>query len=114
MYECESNTQDQDRLVHIMKQSEGKHVMKCWNSVIRSILHCCKAMQILVGKLGEIRVNLKKLQQFSEKDMASAADSEEMRWKHLCDAGKNERKARELLDQVRQCTLLQITHKHLL
>ena len=95
-----SGTRNQDLLVLVMKQCEGKHVMKCWNSVIRSILHCCKAMQILVGKLGEIQADLKKLQQFSEKDMASAADSEEMRWKHLCDSGRNERKLKERLDQV--------------
>ena len=57
-------------------------------------------MQIFVGKLSEIQADLKKLQQFSEKDMASAADSEEMRWKHLCDAGRNERKSKERLDQV--------------
>ena len=90
-----SKNKSGDILAVVLNQSEGDRALACWNRYIESLGSSAKAASDLGSKIQEDGDKLiGKLVSSAEKDLRSAVDSEEMRWKHCTDHAKAEAKAR--------------------
>ena len=90
-----SKNKSGDVLAVVLNQSEGDRALACWNRYIETLGSSAKAASDLGSKIQEDGDKLiGKLVTSAEKDLRSAVDSEEMRWKHCTDHAKAEAKAR--------------------
>ena len=90
-----SKNKSGDVLAVVLNQSEGDRALACWNRYIETLGNAAKVASDLGGKIQEDGDKLiGKLVSSAEKDLRSAVDSEEMRWKHCTDHAKAEAKAR--------------------
>lgn len=88
-----------DPLSFSLKQCEGAVALKCWTSVIESLLSSAAAALTVASelrlinheKIGTILITL-------EKNLRAARENEDIRWKQLCDAARKEAKARRKLE----------------
>ena len=90
-----SKNKSGDALAIVLNQSEGDRALACWSRYIETLGNLAKATSDLGSQIKEDGDKLiAKPVVTAEKDLRSAIDSEEMRWKHCTDHAKAEAKAR--------------------
>jgi len=90
-----SKNKSGDALAIVLNQSEGDRALACWSRYIETLGNLAKAASDLGSQIKEDGDKLiAKPVVTAEKDLRSAIDSEEMRWKHCTDHAKAEAKAR--------------------
>jgi hypothetical protein len=90
-----------DPLIAVMKRSEGPHVGKYWDSIMTNIGENSGLARQLAQDLRLLCQE--KLDTFvlrAEKDCKTASESDDHRWKHLCDTARNETKAQMRYQQA--------------
>ena len=91
-----------DNVISIsMPQVEGSKVLRCWTEVIETLIHNSQSSSSLSKTIrGKNHEYLDQFLLKNEKNFKTMSDSEESRWKSLCDAAKNEVRARTKRDQL--------------
>jgi hypothetical protein len=100
-YNDKAKLRNPDPLIAVMKRNEGPHVRKYWDSIMTNFGENAGLARQLAQDLRLLRREM--LDTFllrAEKDCKTASESDDHRWKHLCDTARIETKAQMRYQQA--------------
>jgi hypothetical protein len=99
-YSSKSKTKSSDPLAVVMKQIEGAKALRCWMQVMKSLRDSAISGSTLAKVLRDTRYeHLDSIVLSTERRMKTISDTDEARWRHLCEASRLEAKSAQKYNQ---------------